>query len=68
MRYPGGMSRALALCLGALVACEPVRDVHKFWRVLPAGLQVLRGDFFFEFPTDWHDCLLEPRPECACGC
>lgn len=41
---------------------------YKLWRATPEGLQVLEGEFCFEFPTDWKNCFSEERPECECGC
>ena len=40
----------------------------KLWRRSPAGMEIIEGEFCFDFPRGFTGCWSNGPPECACGC
>ncbi|MEZ4454132.1 MAG: hypothetical protein R3B09_32050 [Nannocystaceae bacterium] len=74
-RFPGcngrcDLAEVAGLCITLVAAPQTgcTGPCAKFWRRTADGVELLEGDFCFEFPLHWSECWWEDRLECACGC
>jgi len=75
LRFPGcsgqcAQAEIAGVCITLAAAPETgcTGPCAKFWRQTADGIELLAGEFCFEFPLDWSWCWWDDRLECACGC